>query len=86
MYNSYAALIVSLPASFILLGKYVDEYNSWARGNNTADDLQKWNVARYAAAGVSIGLGVNFLVQLGIYLHSVNAVLPEQKLPVKHKK
>lgn len=86
MYNSYAALIVSLPASFILLGKYVDEYNSWARGNNTADDLQKWNVARYAAAGVSIGLGVNFLVQLGIYLHSVNAVLPEQKLPIKHKK
>lgn len=86
MYNSYAALIVSLPASFILLGKYVDEYNSWARGNNTADDLQKWNVARYAAAGVSIGLGVNFLVQLSIYLHSVNAVLPEQKLPIKHKK
>ena len=86
MYNSYAALIVSLPASFILLGKYVDEYNSWARGNNTADDLQKWNVARYAAAGVSIGLGVNFLVQLGIYLHSVNSVLPEQKLPIKHKK
>lgn len=86
MYNSYAALIVSLPASFILLGKYVDEYNSWARGNNTADDLQKWNVARYVAAGVSIGLGVNFLVQLGIYLHSVNAVLPEQKLPIKHKK
>lgn len=86
MYNSYAALIVSLPASFILLGKYVDEYNSWARGNNTADDLQKWNVARYAAAGVSISLGINFLVQLGIYLHSVNAVLPEQKLPIKHKK
>ena len=78
MYNSYAALILSLPAAFILVGKEVDEYNSRVLGRNGGDDLQKWQIAAYAASGVSIGLGINFLVQLGLYLHSVNSVLPER--------
>jgi len=84
MYNSYAALILSLPVSFALFGKQIDEYNSWARGNNVAGDLEKWRNASFAAAGISIGLGVNFLVQLGIYLHSVNAVLPKEIRPEKN--
>ena len=78
MYNSYAALILSLPAAFILVGKEVDEYNSRVLGRNGGDDLQNWQIAAYAASGVSIGLGINFLVQLGLYLHSVNSVLPER--------
>ena len=78
MYNSYAALILSLPAAFILVGKQVDEYNSRVLGRNGGDDLQNWQIAAYAASGVSIGLGINFLVQLGLYLHSVNSVLPER--------
>ncbi|MGI5172249.1 hypothetical protein H0R92_01425 [Treponema sp. OMZ 840] len=84
MYDSYAALIISLPAAFILMGKQVDEYNAWALGKNTGDDLQKWKAASYTATGISIGLGINFLVQLGIYLHSVNAVLPKQIKPAKY--
>ena len=78
MYNSYAALILSLPAAFILVGKQVDEYNSCVLGRNGGDDLQNWQIAAYTASGVSIGLGINFLVQLGLYLHSVNSLLPER--------
>ncbi len=78
MYNSYAALILSLPAAFILAGKQVDEYNSRVLGRNGGDDLQNWQIAAYTASGVSIGLGINFLVQLGLYLHSVNSLLPER--------
>ena len=49
-----------------------------------AGDLEKWRNASFAAAGISIGLGVNFLVQQGIYLHSVNAVLPKEIRPEKN--
>ena len=78
MYNSYAALILSLPVTFILAGKQVDEYNSRVLGKSGGDDLQNWQIAAYASSGVSIGLGINFLVQLGLYLHSVNSLLPER--------
>ena len=78
MYNSYAALILSLPAAFILAGKQGDDYNSRLLGRNGGDDLPKWQIAAYTASGVSIGLGINFLVQLGLYLHSVNSLLPER--------
>ena len=86
MYNSYAALIVSLPVTFSLFGKHIDEYNSWARGNNVRDDLDKWQIAYYTAAGISAGLGINFLVQLGLYLHAANSVLPEKVIPKKNTK
>ncbi|WP_428768884.1 hypothetical protein V1L52_08880 [Treponema sp. HNW] len=86
MYNSYAAFIVSLPVSFVLFGKHIDEYNSWARGNNIRNDLEKWQTAYYTAAGISAGLGINFLVQLGLYLHAANSVLPEKIVPEKNIK
>ncbi len=78
MYNSYAALIVSLPLYFIANGQHLNEYNSWASGKSSGENIKKWETARNAAMGVSIGLGVNFLVQLGIYIHSANSILPEE--------
>ncbi len=78
MYNSYAALIVSLPLYFIANGQYLNEYNSWASGKSDGEHLSSWTTARYVTMGVSIGLGINFLVQLGLYIHSANAILPEE--------
>ncbi len=78
MYNSYAALIISLPLYFIANGQYLNEYNSWASAKSAGDNLKGWDTARNVTMGVSIGLGVNFLVQLGLYIHSVNSILPEE--------
>ncbi len=78
MYNSYAALIVSLPLYFIANGQYINEYNSWASGKADGNNLSGWETARNITMGASIGLGVNFLVQLGIYIYSANSILPEE--------
>ncbi len=78
MYNSYAALIVSLPLYFIANGQYINEFNSWASGNSAGENVAGWEIARNITMGASIGLGVNFLVQLGLYIYSANAILPEE--------
>ncbi len=78
MYNSYAALIVSLPLYFIANGQYLNEYNSWATGKSSGKNLSSWETARDVTMGASIGLGLNFLVQLGIYIYSANAILPDE--------
>ncbi len=78
MYNSYAALIVSLPLYFISYGQYLNEYNSWASGRSSGQNLNAWDTARNVTMGISIGLGINFLTQLGIYIYSANNVLPEE--------
>ncbi len=83
MYNSYAALIVSLPLYFISYGQHLNEYNSWATLQTNDDKLKNWELARDISMGVSIGLGINFLTQLGIYIYSVNAILPEEVTPGK---
>ena len=77
MYNSYAALVASLPIYFILNGQYINEHNSWASGNASGDSVKSWEMAKNISMGASIGLGVNFLIQLGLYIYSVNAILPE---------
>lgn len=82
MYNSYAALIVSLPLAFIADGQYLNEYNAFAIGQSSGNKLEAWTVARYATMGVSIGLGINFLIQLGLYIYSANTVLPEEVMPI----
>ncbi len=78
MYNSYAALILSLPVYFIANGQYLNEYNSWATNKSDGNNLQAWQTARDVTMGLSIGLGINFLIQLGIYIHSANTILPEE--------
>ncbi len=83
MYNSYAALIVSLPLYFIANGQYLNEYNSWATGKASGEKVQDWQTARDVTLGVSIGLGVNFLVQLGIYIYSANSILPKE-VPIRN--
>ena len=77
MYDSYSALIVSLPVYFIFNGQYINEYNSCQRGYSSGNSVRGWEMARNASMGLSIGLGVNFLVQLGLYIYSANAILPE---------
>ncbi len=78
MYNSYAALIVSLPLYFISYGQYLNEYNAWASGNSAGTNIQAWNTAQNVTMGLSIGLGINFIIQLGLYIYSANEVLPEE--------
>ncbi len=78
MYHSYSALIASLPLYFIAHGQYINEYNSWGSGNSSGSSVSAWKTAENVSMGVSIGLGINFLVQLGLYIYSVNAILPEE--------
>lgn len=78
MYHSYSALIASLPVYFILHGQHINEYNAWASGNGSGSSVKAWETAKNVSMGVSIGLGVNFLVQLGLYIYSVNTILPQE--------
>ncbi len=77
MYHSYSALIASLPVFFILNGQYNNELFAWGSGNGSGDTVKSWEIAKNASMGVSIGLGINWLVQLGLYIYSVNTILPE---------
>ncbi|MGL4985662.1 MAG: hypothetical protein ACRC5H_00805, partial [Treponemataceae bacterium] len=70
MYGSYSALILSLPLLFTAIGTYESMWDPAQR--------QLWSTIRWASAGVSIALGVNFLAQLIVYLVKVNKVLPAE--------
>jgi hypothetical protein len=88
MYNSYGALILSLPFSFISYGMYVDAYYSaysygYSNGtDSTYTDLvskqDNLETVSNVFKCISIGLGVNMVIQIIRYIKTVNKVLPEQ--------
>jgi len=91
MYNSYGALILSLPFSFISYGMYVDaNYSAYVYGSNYGSDstytdlVDKQDTLEVVSTifkCVSIGLGINMIIQLIRYIKTVDEVLPEQVEP-----
>ncbi len=75
MYRAYSSLIISLMPTFYVLGNYGNGATgfSFLSGTNEADVL---SVARYVTAGVSVGCGLWFGIELVRYLVAANSTLP----------
>ncbi len=77
MYASFGALLISLPFSFFSWGTYTSAYNGWVLGYREYSDAEKWKNISIGSIAVTAGLGINWLVQLGLYIHTANKVLPQ---------
>ncbi|AEE16426.1 hypothetical protein [Treponema brennaborense] len=77
MYNSYSALLVSLIPSVASYGMYVDSYNGWAMGYKDEQERRMWKTVSDCSIALSVGFGINFIVQLGRYIFAANAILPK---------
>ena len=77
MYNSYSALLISVIPLLITNGLYVNTYNAWALGHEDESNVNTWNIISKTSMGITIGLGVNWAVQLARYLFTVNKILPQ---------
>lgn len=78
MYNSYSALLLSLVPSFISYGMYVNMSNGWALGHEDEKTVKMWKSISTGSMILSAGLGLNFAVQMGLFLGAADSVLPEQ--------
>lgn len=78
MYNSYSALLVSLIPSFVSYGMYVNMSNGWALGHEDENTVKMWKNISTGSMILSAGLGLNFAVQMGLFLGAADSVLPEQ--------
>lgn len=83
MYTSYGLLLMSLPVAFFSYGTYINKNNIWAVGLTELTEVEQWQKISNVSIGVSVGLGVNMLVQLGRYLYATRKVLPETVKSVK---
>lgn len=78
MYNSYSALLVSLIPSFVSYGMYVNMSNGWALGHESEETVKMWKNISTGSMILSAGLGLNFAVQMGLFLGAADRVLPER--------
>ena len=79
MYWSYGGLILSLPLYYFAKGNYdLCEENSSIVDAST---LQTWKTVSDITMYTAIGTGVNFLVQLILYLVDANKVVPKTVEP-----
>ena len=79
MYWSYGGLLLSLPLYYFAKGNYdLCEENSSVIASST---VQTWKTASDITMYTSIGAGVNFLVNLILYLVDANKVVPKTVEP-----
>lgn len=78
MYSSYGLFLISLPFSMISYGNYVNEYTSWSMGYSSGTGINSTEKTYLLTTGISVGLGINFAIQLGRYIFNVNKVLPQE--------
>ncbi|MDY5046748.1 MAG: hypothetical protein SPE87_03250, partial [Treponema porcinum] len=79
MYRSYSLLIVSLLPTFYCYGNSFAASSAYNDGYGVSyDEAKKWETARNVTAGISIGCGVLFVVELVRYLRAANSVLPAE--------
>ena len=79
MYWSYGGLILSLPFYYFSKGNYELCLENSSIVNSSS--LQTWKTASDITMYASIGAGVNFLVQLILYLVDANKVVPKTVEP-----
>lgn len=78
MYNSYSALLVSLIPSFITYGMYVNAANGWALGHESKETVNLWKNVSTGSMILSVGLGINLAVQLGLFISAADSALPKR--------
>lgn len=79
MYRSYSLLIVSLMPTFYCYGNYIATGTAYNDNYGVSyEDANKWRTAYNVTAGISIGCGTLFLVELIRYLKAANTVLPSE--------
>lgn len=77
MYNSYAALLFSLPMTFFANGMTIAANNSYLYGRGDVQEYENWKQYTTFTNALSLTLGANFLFQLGRYLYKANSILPK---------
>ena len=83
LYWSLGAFYVSLPIFMILQGVTADMYSAARdyRVEVTEEVQQKYRALFISTAvmqGLTIGLGINYVVQLGLYLHAADQSIPKE--------
>ena len=78
MYNSYAALMLSMPLLFFSNGTQIAAKNAYLYGMSDIKRSQNWMKMRNFSNALSITLGLNFAFQLGRYLIKANSILPQE--------
>lgn len=76
LYNSYAALLFSLPALFFTKGMSIATKNSVLYHRDDQSSADQWNQYQNYTKAAAITLGANFLFQLGRYLYNADKILP----------
>ena len=83
MYWSLGAFYVSLPIFMILQGLTADMASAAADSRLGSDTTvrNKYRALFISTAvmqGITIGLGINYVVQLGLYLHAADQSIPKE--------
>ena len=78
MYGSYSAFMISLIPVFITQGTFLNQKKLYYDGIIDYETAVGWQTAANVCAGISIGLGVFWGIELVRYLVSANSVLPEK--------
>lgn len=76
LYNSYAALLFSLPALFFTKGMSIATKNSVLYHRDDQSSADQWKQYQNYTKAAAITLGANFLFQLGRYLYNADKILP----------
>lgn len=77
LYNSYAALLFSLPPLFFSKGMSIGTTNSVLYHRDDQSLADQWKAYHKYTTAATITLGANFLFQLGRYLYTANKILPQ---------
>ena len=85
MYRAYSSLIISLMPTFYVLGNYKNGSTGYAFLSGT-DEKAFLTASRYVTAGISIGCGAWFMVELVRYLMAANETLPVEAKKIDPKK
>ncbi|MGP1495469.1 MAG: hypothetical protein ACTTJG_01555, partial [Treponema sp.] len=85
MYRAYSSLIISLMPTFYVLGNYKNGSTGYAFLSGT-DEKAFLTASRYVTAGISIGCGAWFMVELVRYLMAANKTLPVEAKKLDPKK
>ncbi|ULQ59932.1 PEGA domain-containing protein [Brucepastera parasyntrophica] len=82
LYWSLGLLYLSLPPAMLVNGIWNDKYRAYELGrlpqtDDVINNINAWNVASIATIGVSVGLGVNLIIQLTRYLIAADQTVPK---------
>jgi len=87
-YWSLGALYLSLPVSLLTYGVSINKYNAYQDGKlettqTMVNEINNWNRAAVISRYVSIGLGVNVVIQLVRYIIAADQATPKYAKEVK---